>query len=112
MSLTFLAGRPSIRPPEIADLFVPDSRPVPFVIISQWVLAYFSRFMSWPVYLLVAYIYGGTVSHSLFLMTHELSHHLIFKTKSANEDFAMFCNCGMGIPAAITFKRFESPSFL
>lgn len=96
--------------PEIETLFGPDNRPVPIVIamvLSQWILAYFSNYMSLPVFLLVAYVYGGTVSHSLSLMTHELSHNLIFKNKSANEYFAMFCNCGMGIPAAITFKRYH-----
>ena len=96
--------------PEIEQLFAPDSRPVPYVIamvISQWVLAYLSNYMSWPVLLAVAYIYGGTVSHSLSLMTHELSHCLIFKSKTYNEYFSMFCNMGMGIPAAITFKRYH-----
>ena len=96
--------------PEIETLFGPDSRPVPIVIAlvaSQWVLAYYSNFVSWPIFLLVAYVYGGTVAHSLSLMTHELSHNLIFKGKSANEYFAMFCNCGMGMPAAITFKRYH-----
>jgi sphingolipid delta-4 desaturase len=96
--------------PEIETLFVPDSRPVPYVIamvFSQMFLAYLANYMSWPVFFAVAYIYGGTVSHSLSLMTHELSHCLVFKNKSANEYFAMFCNMGMGIPAATTFKRYH-----
>lgn len=96
--------------PEIETLFTPDSRPAPYVIamvLSQWALAYLSNYMSWPVFFLIAYVYGGTVSHSLSLMTHELSHNLIFKGKSANEYFAIFCNMGMGIPAATTFKRYH-----
>jgi sphingolipid delta-4 desaturase len=96
--------------PEIEQLFAPDSRPVPYVIamvFSQFLLAYLANYMSWPVFFLVAFVYGGTVSHSLSLMTHELSHCLIFKNKVANEYFAMFCNMGMGIPAATTFKRYH-----
>lgn len=77
------------------------------MVFSQFILAYLAQFMSWPVFFAVAYIYGGTVSHSLSLMTHELSHCLVFKEKTANEYFAMFCNMGMGIPAATTFKRYH-----
>mmetsp|Transcript_110214 Transcript_110214/g.216072 ORF Transcript_110214/g.216072 Transcript_110214/m.216072 type:complete len:332 (-) Transcript_110214:245-1240(-) len=96
--------------PEIEQLFSPDSGPVPYVIamvLSQFVMAYLSKYMSWPVFLIIAYVYGGTVSHSLSLMTHELSHGLVFKSKTMNEYFAMFCNTGMGLPAATTFKRYH-----
>jgi fatty acid desaturase len=96
--------------PEIESLYGPDWRPAPIalcMIISQLILSYYSKFLSWPFYLLLVYFYGGTVSHSLSLMTHEASHCLIFKSKTMNEYFAMLCNIGMGIPAATTFKRYH-----
>jgi sphingolipid 4-desaturase/C4-monooxygenase len=96
--------------PEIEELFVPDSRPVPYVILlvfAQLVAAYLTKYMSWPVYFIVAYAFGGTITHSLSLMNHELSHGNLFKSKKMNEYFAMFCNTGMGIPSATTFKRYH-----
>jgi sphingolipid delta-4 desaturase len=96
--------------PEIQGLFGHDSRPVPYVIalvLSQLVLAYFSKYMSWPVYIAVAWIYGGAASHALSLMTHELSHNLLFASKRANEYMGIFCNIGMGIPSSTTFKRYH-----
>jgi sphingolipid delta-4 desaturase len=96
--------------PEIESLFGNDTRPVPYVVglvAFQLVMAYLTKYMSIPVYILTAWIVGGAVSHSLSLMTHECSHNLIFKTKTANEYFAIFCNIGMGLPSASTFKRYH-----
>lgn len=96
--------------PEIEKLFGNDIRPVPFVILivfSQLYLSYISRNMSWVVYILTAWIYGGAASHSLSLMTHEISHNLIFKSKKMNEYFGIFCNIGMGLPSSTTFKRYH-----
>ena len=96
--------------PEIAELFGADSRPVPYVLMiiaSQLALAYFQKYMSWPVFFLVAWIYGGAASHALSLMTHELSHNLVFDTKSYNDYFGIFCNIGMGIPSSTMFKRYH-----
>jgi sphingolipid delta-4 desaturase len=96
--------------PQIEKLFGYDSRPFPFVValvLSQLVLAYFSHRMSWPVFIATAWIYGGAASHALSLMTHEISHNLLFKAKWANEYAGIFCNVGMGLPSSTTFKRYH-----
>lgn len=96
--------------PEIKDLFKPDMRPVPLVVgmcALQWTLTYYSRHFSWPVFVAVAYCIGGTIGHSLSLMTHELSHNLVFSDRRTNEFFGIFCNMAMGIPTAVTFKRYH-----
>lgn len=58
-------------------------------------------------FFLVAWIYGGAAAHSLSLMTHELSHNLIFHTQSLNEWFGIFCNVAMGVPSSTMFKRYH-----
>jgi len=96
--------------PEIEKLFGNDTRPVPYVIALvafQLTMAYLTKYMSLPVFLLTAWIIGGAASHALSLMTHEVSHNLVFKTKEANEYFGIFCNIGMGLPSASTFKRYH-----
>jgi sphingolipid delta-4 desaturase len=96
--------------PEIEKLFGHDSRPVPIVIclvLSQVAIAYFQKSWSWGMFFLVAYAYGGTVAHSLSLMTHEVSHNLVFAGKEANEAFGIFCNIGMGLPSSTMFKRYH-----
>jgi sphingolipid delta-4 desaturase len=96
--------------PEIETLYGPDIRPLPVVlaiIASQLYLSYLSVNWSWPVFLLVAWIYGGASSHALSLMTHELSHNLMFKTPIYNSWFGIVCNIGMGIPSSTMFKRYH-----
>ena len=96
--------------PEIEELFGADSRPVPYVlaiIASQLSLAYFQKDFSWIAFFLVAWIYGGAASHALSLMTHELSHNLVFETKEYNEYFGIVCNIGMGVPSSTMFKRYH-----
>jgi sphingolipid 4-desaturase/C4-monooxygenase len=96
--------------PEIKDLMGPDIRLLPCVLLlvgSQFGMAYLSQDCAWPLYLLSAWMIGGTISHSLSLSVHELSHGLCFENESENEALAIFANCAQGIPSAITFKRYH-----
>lgn len=96
--------------PEIAKLFGHDSRPVPFVIfilVSHLAIAYYSKYLSWPFFIGIAWIYGGAASHALSLMTHEVAHNLVFASPQWNEYFGMFCNIGMGFPSSTMFKRYH-----
>lgn len=96
--------------PEIESLFGYDNRPIPYVIatvLSQLFLAYAQQSWSWGTFFLVAWIYGGAASHALSLMTHEISHNLVFEAPWKNEWFGIFCNIGMGIPSSTTFKKYH-----
>lgn len=124
--------------PEVAKLQTPDWRPAPFVIaivLSQLALAYYSGGAEvqkdawlysspsntdywgnarwnwdWKMYLAVAWIWGGALNHALSLMTHELSHNLLFKEGSSpwkNQSFAIFCNVAMAIPSSTKFKQYH-----
>lgn len=96
--------------PEIESLYGPDMRPLPFVlciIASQLYLGSVAAHWSWPAFLFVAWTYGGAASHALSLMTHELSHNLMFKTPVYNSYFGIFCNIGMGFPSSTMFKRYH-----
>jgi len=96
--------------PEIETLFGNDPTPVPYVIalvVSQLLIAYFQQSWSWWFFFVVAWSYGGTSSHALSLMTHELSHNLVFATRIYNDYFGIFCNVGMGIPSSTMFKRYH-----
>jgi sphingolipid 4-desaturase/C4-monooxygenase len=96
--------------PEIKNLFGPDSRPIPYVIalvLLQLTLSYYQQFWSWPVFLIVAWAFGGTASQALLLMAHELSHNLVFESVRMNDYFGIFCNIGNGFPSATMFKRYH-----
>jgi len=96
--------------PEIQKLYGSDWRPAPFavaLIVGQLALAYHSKAWSNTFFFLVAWIYGGAAAHALSLMTHELSHNLVFSSPKANEYFGIICNIGMGVPSSTMFKRYH-----
>ena len=96
--------------PEIKDLMGPDLRLLPCVlamVAAQFGWAYLSKDLSWTLYLLSAWVVGGTISHSLSLAVHELSHGLCFEDEFANELLGMVANCAQGVPSMITFKRYH-----
>jgi sphingolipid delta-4 desaturase len=96
--------------PEIEKLFGYDNRPASIailIILSQLILAYYQRTWSLPFMLLIAWTYGGASSHALSLLTHELSHNLVFQSQKLNEYFGILCNVGMGIPSSTMFKRYH-----
>lgn len=70
-------------------------------------IAYYIRDYSYGILFLVAYVYGGTVNHTLQLAVHELSHNLAFESVAANRLCAVFANLCTGVPSAVTFKRYH-----
>jgi sphingolipid delta-4 desaturase len=63
---------------------------------------------SWPVYLLTAYIVGGTINHSLHVLIHDLTHWAGHKNLYVNKFFGILCNIPMGIPSAISFGKYHN----
>ena len=96
--------------PEIETLYGYDIRPAliaPLIIGSQIALSYYTQLLSFPLAFLVCWLYGGAASHSLSLLTHELSHNLVLPTPKMNELFGILCNVGMGFPSSTMFKRYH-----
>lgn len=96
--------------PEVKALFGKEPRTfwiVLAIFISQMFIAYHIRAYSWPILLLVAYAYGGTVNHTLQLAVHELSHNLAFESLLANRLTQLLANLPTGIPSAMTFTRYH-----
>ena len=73
--------------PEIRKLFGPEPLTGVIVIVlvlSQiWIASWIGN-SSWLTFLIIGYIYGGTVNHSLQLANHEISHNLAFESITAN----------------------------
>ncbi len=57
-----------------------------------------------PVFLLTAYVIGGTANHNLFLAIHEITHNLAFRSVRANKALAVFANLPIGVPYSAAFK--------
>ena len=96
--------------PQIKELYGydPNMRYVCALLVStQLVMAFCMRFATWWQFALGAYVVGGTCNHMLMLALHELAHNLGFKKMIHNRLFSFFANLPIGIPAAISFKRYH-----
>jgi len=78
-------------------------------VLCQVLLAYYcSRPTNpWWQFFLLAYVVGGTCSHSLTLAIHEMSHHLFFKSQSSNVLYGFFANWPLVIPYSASFKKYH-----
>lgn len=79
------------------------------MVITQIIACYVVKDLSWPVLLLAAYCFGGVINHSMTLAIHELAHNLAYGSSrpTANRALAIFGNTIIGVPSAVTFKKYH-----
>jgi sphingolipid delta-4 desaturase len=70
-------------------------------------IAWLVRDQSWWVIFGVAYLYGAFANHALFVMIHECTHQLLFKSHNANRWASMFANLPHIVPGAISFEKYH-----
>lgn len=98
--------------PEIKSLFGPHwvSKYIcGLTVVVQVYLSYWASLSTttWWQFLIVGYVIGGTIASSLTLAIHECSHHLFFKSVTANMWFSLFANGPLVIPYSTFFKRYH-----
>src|ERR1700760_4884680 len=76
---------------------------VGFMIGMAWLV----RDQSWWVILAAAYFLGAFANHSLFVMIHECTHMLLFKSRTANRMASMFANLPHIMPGAMSFEKYH-----
>jgi sphingolipid delta-4 desaturase len=96
--------------PQVNKLMGPEPRTkyiVVVLVLAQVALSIAMRNASWPVYLLVTYVVGGTLTHALFLAIHELAHNLGARQPWANRLIAIVANLPIVFPYSVTFKQYH-----
>lgn len=90
--------------------YSPLTKYVVLLVVSiQFLTCYLLRNTSplSPIFVLAAYLIGGTANQNLFLAIHEITHNLAFRGIKQNRLFAMFANLPIGIPYAMMFKKYH-----
>jgi len=96
--------------PEVSELMGPEwkSKWITLALVGTQIwLSVATQQLSWPVYLVVCYVFGATITQALFLAIHELSHNLFFKTPVYNKYFSFVANWPIGIPYTIPFRGYH-----
>lgn len=83
---------------------------VAFLVAVQMGMSWYVADKSWPVLLILAYVIGATLNHSLGAAIHEMGHNLAFGHKHilANRMLGMFANLPFGVPMSVTYKKYHS----
>ena len=77
------------------------------IVSFQVVLAWLLHDQSWWLVVGVAYLVGAFADHALFVMIHECSHHLLFKSRSANRFAGIIANLPQLFPSSVSFERYH-----
>ncbi len=98
--------------PQIKQLMGYDSRiclQIVIMVFAQFFMTYMVRNMSWIEIVVLSYVVGGTLNHSLSLGLHEVAHNLAFGAHRPllNRLIGFFANLPIGFAASITFKKYH-----
>lgn len=96
--------------PEVRKLIGPYPPSALYIIlmnIMMIALSYWSAGQSCWMIILLAYTVGALTNHALFVMIHEASHNLIFKSTTANKIMGILCNVPQAFPSAIGFRTYH-----
>ncbi|MBS1531442.1 MAG: fatty acid desaturase [Bacteroidetes bacterium] len=96
--------------PQVRDLIGKNPLTI-FAILglvgSMIALAWLLRDQSWWIVFAAAYCYGAFANHALFVMIHECTHQLLFKSALANRWAAILANLPHIVPGAISFEKYH-----
>src|SRR5581483_650999 len=62
---------------------------------------------SWLIWVPCAYIVGATIDHALWVLIHECSHNLIFRSRTGNRLIAIVANLPLVVPGALSFCKYH-----
>ena len=58
----------------------------------------------WWAIVITAYVFGAFANHALFVLIHDFTHNVVFRTAKANRLGAIFANVAIVFPAAMGFR--------
>jgi len=97
--------------PEIKNLFgyCPWTKYKVILEVSLQILtAYLLRDSPWSLIVFLAFVWGGTINHSLELANHEISHNLAFEHPLSNKLFNIcVTNLPLAAPLAVQFQKYH-----
>jgi sphingolipid delta-4 desaturase len=96
--------------PEIRALFGHDPKTALWTLLFvgiQFLMAFL--LMDRPMWLAIvlAWLVGAFVSHTLFVVIHECTHNLVFKTSFWNKMWGIVANLPGVVPSAIGFRNYH-----
>lgn len=76
-------------------------------VVSQFAIAYFVKDLGVLAIVVSAFLVGAFFNHALYVLIHEATHNLVFKSTLANRLAAMFCDTALFAPGAMAFRKYH-----
>lgn len=77
------------------------------VVALQIAIAILLSNSAWWLALIIAFLVGAFANHSLFVLIHEATHNLIFKSRNLNKIFGMIADLPNVLPSSISFRTYH-----
>lgn len=77
------------------------------VVAIQITIAILLSGEAWWLALIIAFAVGAFANHSLFVLIHEATHNLIFKSRTLNKIFGMIADLPNVLPSSISFRTYH-----
>jgi len=77
------------------------------IVIMQLSIAYILRDQAWWLVLIAAYAIGAFANHGLFVLIHEFTHNMVFKSRLANLWGGIMCDLPNAFPSSVSFRKYH-----
>jgi len=77
------------------------------VVLTQFLIGFLVKDVSWPVLILSSYCIGAFFNHSLYVLIHDCAHNLIFKSGPLNKIMGIICDLPIAFPGALSFREYH-----
>jgi len=77
------------------------------IVSGQIGIAFLLRDQAWWVVLIAAYLVGAFANHALFVLIHEFTHNMVFKSRIANLWGGIMCDIPNAFPSSVSFRKYH-----
>lgn len=77
------------------------------IVLTQYLLSFLFKDLSWPYIILCSYLIGAFLNHALYVLIHECTHNLVFKSAFLNKIMGIICDLPLTAPSALSFREYH-----
>lgn len=77
------------------------------IVALQIAISYFIKDLAWYWVALVAWTVGAFANHALFVLIHECTHNMVFKSRVANLWAGILCDLPNAFPSSVGFRKYH-----
>ncbi len=77
------------------------------LVLAQWTAASVAAGASWWLIAVGAFCFGAFINHALYVLMHECTHGLVFRSSLLNRLSGLICDFALVLPSAMGFQRYH-----